>query len=68
MDNLEYFAEKIKEFLGKDIKNVEGAENLYDIGINALFSITPGAISLDEALKNGSKNLERTVENVVRLL
>lgn len=47
---------------------LEGSENLYDIGISALFSIIPGVISLDEALKDGSKNLERTVENVVRLL
>ena len=47
---------------------LEGSENLYDIGINALFSITPGVISLDEALKDESKNLERTAENVVKLL
>lgn len=47
---------------------LEGSENLYGIGINAIFSITPGVITLDEALKDGSINLEKTVENVVRLL
>lgn len=47
---------------------LEGSENLYDIGINAIFSITPGVITLDEALKDGSINLGKTVENVVRLL
>ncbi|MEG1002478.1 MAG: glycerate kinase [Clostridium sp.] len=47
---------------------LDGVENLYDIGVTSIFSITPGVIDLDTALKDGSKNLERTVENVVRLL
>lgn len=47
---------------------LEGAENLYSIGVTSIFGITPGAISLDKALMDGEKNLERTTENIVRLL
>lgn len=46
----------------------EGAENLYEVGINSIFGIMRGVCSLDEALKNGEINLEKTVENVVRTL
>lgn len=46
----------------------DGSENLYEIGIKSIFSIMVGVETLDEALKNGKKNLEKTVENVVRLL
>lgn len=47
---------------------LEGSENLYEVGVTAIFGITPGVITLKEALEDGAKNLERTVENVVRLL
>lgn len=46
----------------------DGSENLYDIGITSIFGILRGVTSLDEALKDGVKNLENTVENVVRLI
>ncbi|MDU7148950.1 MAG: glycerate kinase [Clostridium sp.] len=46
----------------------EGSENLYDVGINSIFGIIRGVCSLEEALKNGEINLEKTVENVVRTL
>lgn len=46
----------------------EGSENLYDVGITSIFGILRGVTSLDEALKYGAKNLEKTVENVVRIL
>lgn len=46
----------------------DGAENLYGIGINSMFSIGRGVTSLEKALENGSINLEKTVENVVRNL
>ncbi|WP_154826808.1 glycerate kinase [Clostridium butyricum] len=46
----------------------QDAENLFDEGIIALFSIMRGVESLNEALKNGADNLEKTVENVVRIL
>ena len=45
-----------------------GSENLYDVGITSIFGILRGVTSLDEALKDGIKNLEKTVENVVRIL
>ena len=38
------------------------------IGIKSIFSIMTGVSTLDEALKEGSRNLELTTENVVRLL
>ncbi|MGL5414716.1 MAG: glycerate kinase [Clostridium sp.] len=46
----------------------EGSENLYEVGIDGMFSILRGVTDLDTALKNGEKNLEKTVENVVRIL
>ena len=46
----------------------DDADNLFEEGIIALFSIMRGVESLDDALKNGSSNLEKTVENVVRIL
>ena len=46
----------------------DGSENLYDVGITSIFGILRGITSLDEALKDGSKNLEKTVENVIRIL
>lgn len=46
----------------------DGVEELYDIGIKSIFSIMRGVESLEEALKNGAENLEKTTEAVVRLL
>ena len=46
----------------------EGSENLYDIGINAIFSIMRGVSDIDTALENGQINLEKTTESVVRTL
>jgi glycerate kinase len=46
----------------------ENLEMLYTLGFNSIFSITNGDATLDEALKNGISNLERTAENVIRLL
>lgn len=46
----------------------DGVEELYDLGIKSIFSIMRGVESLDEALKNGAENLEKTTEAVVRLL
>lgn len=59
------FGVKTIAFAGKVDEDVE---NLYDLGIDAIFSIMLGVTDLDTALKNGEKNLEKTVENVVRLL
>lgn len=46
----------------------EGIEELYAEGFTAIFGIVDGACDLQTALKNGEKNLERTCENVARLL
>ena len=46
----------------------DDADNLFEEGIIALFSIMRGIESLDNALKNGAHNLGKAVENVVRIL
>jgi glycerate kinase len=44
-----------------------GYEAVYEHGIDAVFPIVSGAVSLDEALRSGKKNLTRTAENAARL-
>lgn len=46
----------------------EGIDQLYDLGIDAVFGIVPGAQSLAQALADGPANLSRTAENVGRLI
>ncbi|MBO0457785.1 glycerate kinase [Enterococcus hulanensis] len=46
----------------------EQVEVLYAEGMTAIFGILDKAGSLDAALKSGEANLERTVENIVRVL
>ena len=46
----------------------EGIDSLYSEGFTAIFGIIPGACDLSTALKNGSSNVARTTENIVRLL
>lgn len=41
---------------------------LYDKGIDAIFGILPKATSLEEALAAGQGNIEKTAENIARLL
>jgi glycerate 2-kinase len=41
---------------------------VFDHGIDAVFSIMNSATTLEEALKNGKVNVEKTSENVARLL
>ncbi|MCH3965093.1 MAG: glycerate kinase [Clostridium sp.] len=48
--------------IGKDI------EALYEKGIDSIFSIVQGVTNLDNALENGSKNVEKTMENIIRLI
>lgn len=43
-------------------------EKLYELGINAVFGILPGVETLNEALKNGKENVERTTENICRVI
>lgn len=46
----------------------KGIEELYDEGFTAIFGIVDGACDLQAALKNGEKNLERSCENIARLI
>ncbi|SFB29116.1 glycerate kinase [Clostridium frigidicarnis] len=48
--------------IGNDI------DELYDLGIDSIIGILPGVITLEEALKNGSKNIEVSMENISRIL
>lgn len=45
----------------------EDSRKLYEHGFQALFSIVQGACSLEDALRDGAKNLEATTENIARL-
>ena len=46
----------------------EGVSELYSEGIDAIFGIVPGADNIDALLKKGCSNVERTCENIGRLL
>ena len=46
----------------------ENIEVLYDRGIDSIFSIIKEITTLEEALINGKENLEKTSENVARLI
>lgn len=46
----------------------EGIEALYDEGIDAVFGIVPGASELEKLLAEGAQNVERTCENIARVL
>ena len=46
----------------------DGTDVLYDQGINAIFGIIPQADSIDHLLSSGTENIQRTCENIGRLL
>lgn len=46
----------------------EGTEVLYEHGITSIVGILSGTVSLEEALKDGTKNMERISENITRIL
>lgn len=46
----------------------EGIEELYEYGITSILGILPSIVSLDEALETGKENIERTIENVTRII
>lgn len=46
----------------------EGIDVLYDLGIDAIFGIVPSAMDLKKAMTTGEANLERTAENIARLI
>lgn len=43
-------------------------DNLYEIGVTAIFGIVDGAKSLDQALKDGIKSIEKTSFNIAKLI
>ncbi|WP_304228846.1 glycerate kinase family protein [Lactobacillus kitasatonis] len=46
----------------------EGLDQLYDKGFTAIFGILAKAENIDQALKDGPQNVERTTENIIRLI
>lgn len=46
----------------------DGAVVLYDEGMTAIFGVLSQAQSLSDALADGAKNVERTSENITRVL
>jgi len=46
----------------------EGIDVLYEQGIDSVFGIIDGVVPLEEALAKGPENIERTSENIVRLM
>lgn len=45
-----------------------GVERLYELGFDAIFGIMPGVATMREAIDQAAVNLERTAENVARLI
>ncbi|WP_446898460.1 glycerate kinase family protein [Clostridium sp. LBM24168] len=46
----------------------KGIEVLYEKGVDSIFSIVQGVTTLGNALEDGSKNVEKTMENIMRLM
>jgi glycerate kinase len=46
----------------------EGIEGLYALGVTSVFTLVPGPVSLEEAMKHGQAMIANTAEQVVRLL
>lgn len=46
----------------------EDMNSLNNLGFDAIFSIVPGIMSVEEAMNRGEEHVERTIENVVKLL
>jgi len=46
----------------------ESIDILYESGIDAIFGIMKGVTSMNEALVKGPENIEKTAENIIRLM
>ncbi|WP_236630768.1 glycerate kinase [Bifidobacterium aemilianum] len=46
----------------------DGIDQLYEVGIDAVFGISPGAISLPQAIAGTAENLARVSEKLARLI
>lgn len=45
-----------------------GIDELYRLGIDAVFGIAPGASSLNDLLADAASNVTRTTEQIVRVM
>ena len=46
----------------------DGIDDLYEYGVNSIICILSEADTIDKALKKGPKNIERTSENIARII
>lgn len=46
----------------------EKAEELYPLGIDAIFSCVPGVVDLDSAMENSDQNIQKIINNIGRLI
>lgn len=46
----------------------EDIDELYEVGIDAVFSSAPGAAQLEELIENAPFNLAQTTENIMRVI
>jgi len=46
----------------------KGIEELYSFGFDAILGIMPGVMTMEKAIESASENVERTVENIMRVL
>ncbi|QCI85533.1 glycerate kinase [Vagococcus zengguangii] len=68
-----YGVAKVSQKHGKKVIGLagnigQGIEELYDEGFTSIFGIVPGIVGLEQALKEGPKNVERTCQNIAQLL
>lgn len=68
-----YGVAKLGQKYGKPVFAIAGTlgknfEELYDHGMSAIFSVMLKPCTLDEALKEGVDNIEKTVESIVRTI
>lgn len=46
----------------------QGVDNLYPLGVTSMFTLVPGPLSLDEAMRHGKRMIADATERVLRLL
>lgn len=68
-----YGVAKIGQKYGKPVFAIAGTlgknfEELYEHGMSAIFSVILTPCTLDEALRDGADNIEKTVESIVRTI
>lgn len=68
-----YGVAKVAQKYGKPVFALAGTlginfEELYDHGMSAIFSVMLKPCTLDEALRDGAENIEKTVESIVRTI